>query len=93
MTNFELQAEGLTVLPLRLETIVVAGGPVKQDSWLNQNNFNNQVGGDCKLSHCNQFNWQSNFADVDQRFKSTTKIEDVIEDHRKLFQAFGGKGW
>jgi hypothetical protein len=96
MTSLELQAECLTVLPLRLETIVISGGPVKQDSWLNQRNFNNQVGGDCKLASCNQFNAQANFADVDQRFKSSTTLKDVIEDHRKLFQAFGGydgKGW
>ncbi len=90
MTTSDLQSERLTVLPLRLETIVISGGPVHQDSWLNQSNRSNQVGGDCLRAGCNQFNAQSNWADVDQRFRSTTTIKDVIEDHRKLFQAFGG---
>jgi hypothetical protein len=89
MTNLELQAERLTVLPLRLETIVISGGPVKQDSWLNQRNFNNQVGGDCLRANCNQYNWQANFADVDQSVRSSTKLTDVIEDARKLSQVFG----
>jgi hypothetical protein len=89
MTNLELQAESLTVLPLRLETIVISGGPVKQDSWLNQRNFNNQVGGDCLRANCNQYNWQANFADVDQSVRSSTKLTDVIEDARKLSQVFG----
>ncbi len=89
MTSLELQAESLTVLPLRLETIVISGGPVKQDSWLNQRNFNNQIGGDCLKADCNQYNWQSNFADVDQRVRTSTKLEDVIEDARKLSQVFG----
>ncbi|CCF86238.1 hypothetical protein [Nitrolancea hollandica] len=89
MTNLELQAESLTVLPLRLETIVISGGPVKQDSWLNQRNFNNQVGGDCLKASCNQYNWQANFADVDQKVRSSTTLKDVIEDARKLSQVFG----
>jgi hypothetical protein len=89
MTNLELQADSLTVLPLRLETIVISGGPVKQDSWLNQRNFNNQVGGDCLRANCNQYNWQANFADVDQSVRSSTKLTDVIEDARKLSQVFG----
>jgi hypothetical protein len=92
MTNLELQAEGLTVLPLRLETITIGGGPVHQDSWLNQNNSNNQIGGTCLRAGCNQFNAQANFADVDQTRISTTTLKDVIEDHRKLFQSFGGPG-
>ncbi len=89
MTNLELQAESLTVLPLRLETITISGGPVRQDSWLNQRNFNNQVGGDCLRAGCNQYNWQANFADVDQRVRSSTTLKDVIEDARKLSQVFG----
>src|SRR5690606_25865521 len=89
MTNLELQAEHLTVLPLRLETITVRGGAVTQRSFLDQDNFNNQIGGDCLRASCDQFNWQSNFADVDQRVRSSVEIKDVIEDHRKLFQSFG----
>jgi hypothetical protein len=89
MTDLELQAEGLTVLPLRLETITVKGGDVTQKSWLDQTNFNNQIGGDCKLSNCDQWNFQSNWADVDQDVDYEIEVEDVIEDNRKLFQSFG----
>ncbi len=90
MTNLELQAEHLMVLPLRLETITIGGpkGTVDQNSWLNQRNFNNQVGGDCKLASCNQFNWQANFAKVHQlREGGGATLTDVIEDHSALFQA------
>lgn len=89
MTDLELQAEGLTVLPLRLETITVKGGDVTQKSWIDQDNFSNQVGGDCKLSDCDQENWQSNKADVDQKADVEIEVEDVIEDRRKLWQSFG----
>ncbi len=88
MTDLELQAEGLTVLPLRLETITVRGGAVDQNSWLDQTNFNNQIGGDCLKSNCDQWNVQSNWADVDQSVKSQVEIEDVIEDNRKIAQEF-----
>ncbi len=92
MTDLELQAEGLTVLPLRLETITVKGGDVTQKSWLDQNNFSNQVGGTCKLSYCNQFNFQDNWAEVDQDADVEVEVENVIEDHRKLAQLFGFGG-
>ncbi len=92
MTSFDLQAEALTVLPLRLETITISGGAVTQTSKLDQHNFNNQVGGDCKLSNCDQFNAQANIAKVSQRRVSTVTLKDVIEDNRKLFQSFGGDG-
>jgi hypothetical protein len=88
MTDLELQAEGLIVLPLRLETITVKGGDVDQSSWLNQKNFNNQIGGTCLESDCNQFNFQSNWAEVDQDADVEVEVENVIEDSRKLYQEF-----
>ena len=88
MTDLELQAEGLIVLPLRLETITVKGGDVDQSSWLNQKNFNNQIGGTCLESDCNQFNFQSNWAEVDQDADVEVEVENVIEDGRKLYQEF-----
>ncbi len=90
MTSLDLQAEHFAVLPLRLETITIGGpkGTVDQNSWLNQNNFNNQVGGDCLKADCNQFNWQANFAHVDQlREGGGATLKDVIEDHSKLYQS------
>ena len=88
MTDLELQAEGLIVLPLRLETITVKGGDVDQSSWLNQKNFNNQIGGTCLESDCNQFNFQSNWAEVDQDADVEVEVESVIEEGRKLYQEF-----
>lgn len=90
MTNLELQAESLTVLPLRLETITISGGAVTQKSYLDQGNFNNQVGGDCLKANCDQLNIQFNAAKVNQSFTSSTKLTDVIEDNRKLVQWFYG---
>ncbi len=89
MTDLELQAEGLIVLPLRLETITVKGGDVDQSSWLNQKNFNNQIGGTCLESDCNQFNFQSNWAEVDQDVDYELEVENVIADKRQIFQLFG----
>jgi hypothetical protein len=66
MTDAELQAEQLTVLPQRLETIFIGSGPVHQSSNIHQSNFSSQVGGDCFHAGCNQFNSQSNVANVHQ---------------------------
>ncbi len=73
MSDAELQAEQLVVLPQRLETMHWGGwgggwggGPVSQRSFIDQSNFNNQIGGDCFRAGCNQFNSQSNWANVDQ---------------------------
>ncbi len=90
MTNLELQGERLTVLPLRMETITIGGpaGTVDQVSKLHQHSANNGAGGDCKLSHCKQFNAQANAADINQkRMGGGATLEDVIEDNSKLFQS------
>ncbi len=88
MTHSELQSEQFVVLPLRLETIVVAGGPVSQNSALNQYNFNNMIGGDCIKANCSQTSIQFNTAYVNQSVVSRTTITDVIEDSRRLAQQF-----
>jgi hypothetical protein len=61
MSDAELQAEELTVLPQRLETIFIS-----QVSNNHQSNFNNQIGGHCFKADCSQVNVQSNRAFVDQ---------------------------
>ncbi len=66
MTDAELQAEQLTVLPQRLETIHFRGGGVSQRSFIDQSNFNNQIGGDCFRASCDQVSVQSNSASVHQ---------------------------
>ncbi|CCF84116.1 hypothetical protein [Nitrolancea hollandica] len=66
MTDAELQAEELTVLPQRLETIFIGSGGVSQSSNIHQSNFNNQIGGTCFHASCGQFNSQSNVANVHQ---------------------------
>lgn len=77
MRDADLQAEQLVVLPQRLETIHFRGGGVSQRSFIDQNNFNNQIGGRCFGSSCDQFSSQRNFADVDQDVR----------------QNFGSRGW
>ncbi len=81
MTDTELQAEQLVVLPQRLETIHFRGGGVSQRSFIDQDNFNQQFGGRCFGSSCDQFNAQSNWANVDQ---------DVDQ---RFFRGWGGWGW
>ncbi len=88
MTHSELQSEQLVVLPLRLETVVVAGGPVSQQSALTQYNFNNMIGGDCIKANCSQASIQFNTAYVTQSAVTRTTITDVIEDSRHLAQQF-----
>lgn len=88
MTHAELQAQEFVVLPLRLETIAVAGGPVNQQSALNQYNFNNMIGGDCIKANCSQASFQINSAYVTQSAVSRTTLSDVIEDSRQLAQQF-----
>lgn len=91
MTSFELQAESLTVLPLRLETITIGGpkGTVTQDSWIGQHGANNQLGGSCKLADCDQANVGANLADIGQtRVGGGATLTDVIEDNSRLFQSF-----
>lgn len=66
MTDAELQAERLTVLPQRMETITIRGGSVSQSSSIHQSNFNNQIGGRCFHASCDQVNVQSNSASVHQ---------------------------
>jgi hypothetical protein len=88
----ELQAERLVVLLTRLETSTVRGN-VKWDKQyvLDQHNFNNQVGGDCKLSSCEQVNVGINATQGNQSIDRSITVTDVIEDNRRLFQAFGSK--
>lgn len=83
MIDAELQAEGLTVLPLRLETISIRGGNVHQDSYISQRNFSNQIGGNSLYGSNDQFNFQSNYADVDQDVDYRIRVHGVIEDNRR----------
>ncbi len=73
MSDAELHAEELTVLPQRLETIFIGSGGVSQVSNIHQSNFNNQIGGDCFHANCSQFNALSNTTvvhqNVSQRFR------------------------
>lgn len=64
MTDAELQAEQLDVLPQRLETIHVGG--ISQRSDIDQNNFNLQSNRGCFFGDCDQVNVQSNSARVFQ---------------------------
>ncbi len=89
MSNSDLWAEQLVILPMRLETITIKAGDVTQKAWVDQTNFSNQIGGDCKLSSCDQFNVGVNVADVTQRADQDVDLTDVIEDNRRLFQLFG----
>jgi hypothetical protein len=89
VSNSDLRAEQLVVLPMRLETITIKAGDVTQGAWLDQSNFSNQVGGDCKLSSCDQFNVGVNVAEITQRTDQDVDLTDVIEDNRRLFQLFG----
>jgi hypothetical protein len=88
MTHSELQAEQLVVLPLRLETVTVAGGDAAQQSGISQFNFNNMIGGDCIESNCSQSSFQFNNAYVNQDLDYELEVENVIEDSRHLAQAF-----
>lgn len=88
MTRDELEAEELIILPMRLETIVITGGPVNQRSVVSQTNVNNQVGGDCIKSGCDQTNVGINITKVNQDTASETTLKDVIDDHPRFFQGF-----
>lgn len=78
MTDAELQAEQLIVLPQRLETITVRTGGVSQTSIIHQSNFNNQIGGDCLKASCDQVNVQSNVASVHQSVSQRVNVHDFI---------------
>ncbi len=76
------------MLPLRLETITIRAGDVTQAAAINQTNFSNQVGGDCLRASCDQTNVGVNVADITQRANQDVDVRDVIEDSRRIFQAF-----
>ncbi len=88
MSNSDLWAEQLVVLPMRLETITIKAGDVTQKAWIDQTNFSNQVGGDCLRASCDQTNVGTNVADITQRANQDVDVRDVIEDNRRLFQSF-----
>jgi hypothetical protein len=88
MTREDLEAEELLILPMRLETIVITGGPVNQRFVVSQTNVNNQVGDDCLKSGCDQTNAGVNIVKVKQDVTTETKLKDVIEDQTKFFRGF-----
>jgi hypothetical protein len=88
MAKDDLEAEELIILPMRLETIVITGGPINQRSVVNQTNVNNQVGGDCIKSGCDQTNTGINITKINQDVTSETTLKDVIEDQTKFFRGF-----
>lgn len=88
MARDELEAEELIILPMRLETIVITGGPVNQRSVVNQTNADNQLGGDCIKSGCDQANVGINIVKLNQDATSENKLKDVIEEQTKFFRGF-----
>lgn len=88
MTSDELEAEQLIILPMRLETIVITGGPVNQRSVVSQTNANNQAGSDCIKSGCDQANAGINIVKVNQNVTTETELKDVIEDQTRFFRGF-----
>ncbi len=88
MAKDDLEAEELIILPMRLETIVITGGPINQRSVVNQTNVNNQVGGDCIKSGCDQANTGVNITKINQDVTSEPTLKDVIEDQTKFFRGF-----
>ena len=88
MTREDLEAEELIILPMRLETIVITGGPVNQRTVVSQTNVNNRMGGDCLKSGCDQTNAPVNIVKVKQDVTTETKLKDVIEDQTKFFRGF-----
>lgn len=81
MARHELDDERLMILPMRLETIVITGGPVHQRSVVSQTNVNEQVGGECIKSGCDQTHSGVKIVRVDQTLASETSLGDVIDDH------------
>lgn len=84
MTTFDLEREQLTVLPQRLETIILQGAPLttrssaaqlaSQTSNVDQANTNVQQGGACIASSCPQTNIQSNSANVNQQIQQVQRL-------------------
>ncbi len=84
MTIFDLEREQLTVLPQRLETIILECAPLStrssaaqlasQTSNVEQANTNVQQGGACIASNCPQTNIQSNSANVNQQIQQVQRL-------------------
>lgn len=85
MTTFDLEQEQLTLLPQRLETILLECAPLStrssaaqlasQTSNIEQANTNVQQGGACLASDCPQTNIQSNTANVNQQLQQVQRLE------------------
>lgn len=88
MAKHELEAEQLIILPMRLETIVITGGPVNQRTGMIQANGHNQVGSDCMRSGSDPTNVEINIAKVNQDGTSETTVNDVIDDHARFPRGF-----
>lgn len=84
MSDAELQAEQLDVLPLRLETITIRTGSVSQVSSIHQSNFSNQIGGDCFKASCDQVNVQSNTAVVHQDLDQRITVRHFVEHRHRI---------
>ena len=79
MTAIDLELEQLTVLPQRLETILLECAPLttrssaaqlaSQTSNVEQANTNVQQGGACLAANCPQTNVQVNSANVNQQLQ------------------------
>lgn len=97
MPTPDLEREHLTVLPPRLETIVLHCAPLttthpaaqqaSQTSNISQSNINVQNGGNCIGSNCAQTNAQSNSANVNQQLSQVNGYKNKTD----IF--FGGDTW
>ena len=88
MTDLDLQAEGLTVLPLRLETMTIDGPKcaVDQGSFIRQHRAHNHAGGDGMLVSCDETSTQTNTG-VDPGNMTQTRVGDsgslaVIQENK-----------
>lgn len=85
MTAIDLEHEQFTVLPQRLETIVLECAPLttrssaaqlaSQTANVEQANTNVQTGGACLAANCPQTNIQSNSANVAQQLAQVQGLE------------------
>ena len=74
MTSLELQAESLTVLPQRLETIHLMSDPGSGNTAaVHQSNSFDPAGGRCVAGNCSVFNMQSNTTTVTQSITDPTR--------------------
>ncbi len=97
MTIIDLEREQLTILPQRLETIILHCAPLttthpaaqqaSQTSNISQSNINLQSGGNCIGANCAQTNVQTNVANVNQQIAQVNRYGTKFDTY------FRGDWW